>query len=463
MSMRPSHETQPDDDAVPPVPDAPVVVGDRYELGPALGHGGTATVYRARDRVLERTVAVKLFTQGVVGPDQRRHDYEVRALAHLNHPGLVALYDAGEHDGRTYLVMQLVEGQTLGERLGGEQLSPEATIALGAALSDTLSYVHERGVVHRDLKPANVLLDADGHPLITDFGIARLVDTTRVTATGFMVGTAGYLAPEQVRGQAVEPAADVFALGLVLLECITGRREYPGGALEAAVARLHRSPEIPDDLPEPLATLLLRMLSDEPAERASAAEVATVLRAAVDGSSTAVMETGGGTATLAVAPLAAPVTGPRTQPVGVPPERPSTPPARRNRRAALLTAGGAVVVVLATVLAVLALRGPPETPAEPARPSPTAVSPAQPPVGGQPTGDTADPTTTAGEPPDTGAPMPAPAPPPPAGTTQPTQQETTGTATEPAETTAEQPTSTGDDEPGVLPDGTEDQSDGGSR
>ena len=154
-------------------------------------------------------------------------------------------------------------------------------VALGAALADALTYVHRHGVVHRDIKPGNVLLDTEGRPHLSDFGIAVLADATNITATGMVIGTAWYLSPEQVRGQPVGPASDVYALGLVLLECITARREYPGNALEAAVARLHRPPDIPPDLPGPLGGLLVAMTRDEPAERPSTEQVVNELRVIV--------------------------------------------------------------------------------------------------------------------------------------------------------------------------------------
>lgn len=447
-----------------PAPDAPAVLGDRYEVGPVLGHGGTATVYRAQDRTLRRTVAVKLFAPGAVGPDHRRHDDEVRTLARLNHPGLVSLYDAGSHEGRAYLVMQLVEGQTLAERIDpDEPLSPETTTALGAVLADSLRYVHVQGVVHRDLKPANVLLDTEGHPMITDFGIARLVDTTRVTATGFMVGTAAYLAPEQVRGEPISPATDIYSLGLVLLECVTGRREYPGGALEAAVARLHRPPATPDGLPKPLAGLLRRMTADDPGQRPSAASVAESLEA---GAETVVLGAGS-VATQAIAPLAATpgsdidsgeMTAPR-DPAPTPPE-PTAAPARRRRRLALLTAGGAGAAVLAAVLAILALAGPDQPPpAPPAQQAPPPVAPVQPSPTGQQAEDTADPTTTVeeeeptspegGQPP---PPAPSPSPegvlPPPLSPEQPPQD-----TAEPTPSETGQPSPTGEPDPTVPTEG----------
>lgn len=259
------------------LPSPPTILGGRYEIGPILGCGGTATVYRARDCVLRRDAAIKLFHPGVLGSDDRRLKRELTALGKLRHPGVVELYEVGTHGPQAFLAMQLVEGQTLAERLAHGRLRPAVTIALGTRLADTLAHVHGQGVTHRDLKPGNVLLGADG-ALISDFGVAKIVDDTLFTGTGIIVGTASYMAPEQVSGQTVGPPADIYALGLVLLECVTGRREYAGGPLEAAVARLHRQPVVPDNIPLGLATLLRQMTSSDPAKRPAAGKVALDLR-----------------------------------------------------------------------------------------------------------------------------------------------------------------------------------------
>lgn len=257
-------------------PSSSALVGGRYEIGTLLGSGGTAGVYRAHDTVLDREVALKLFHAGVVGSDRRRFEQEVRLLARMRHPGVVTTYDAGTHEDRAFLVMELVEGRTLADRIAEGALPVGRTIALGGRMADTLAYMAARGITHRDLKPGNVLLGPDG-PLITDFGIARVTDSSCGTESGVIIGTAGYMAPEQVRGEAVGPPADVFALGLVLLECVTGYREYRGGPVEAAVARLHRAPRVPDGLPEGLTVLLRRMTAADPAARPSAREVAALL------------------------------------------------------------------------------------------------------------------------------------------------------------------------------------------
>jgi hypothetical protein len=258
----------------------PSVLVQRYELGLLLGQGGSAQVHWAWDRLLNRAVAVKLFAPGAAGSDRNRQDHELTALKRLVHPGLVQLYEAGADHGRTYLVMRLAQGPSLADRLRDVPLSVAEVAELGAQVADTLAYVHANGVTHRDIKPANVLLDEQDGALLADFGIALLVDCTRVTLSGAVIGTAAYMAPEQVRGELVGPPADVYSLGLVLLEALTGRREYPGTSVESACARLHRAPDVPQNLPPGLTCILRRMIAIEPAERPSSAAAASALQVA---------------------------------------------------------------------------------------------------------------------------------------------------------------------------------------
>jgi eukaryotic-like serine/threonine-protein kinase len=260
-----------------------VVLG-RYELGEVLGVGGSAIVYRGRDRRTERGVALKRFFAGVDGPDRLRQHREVRTLARLDHPGLVRLLDAGTEHGRAHLVTDLVEGPTLARRLEDGPLPVAEVVELGAALADALAYIHAEEVTHRDIKPANVLLDPDDGPRLADFGIALVVDATRVTTTDAVVGTAAYMAPEQLRGGPVGAAADVYALGLVLLEAATGELGLPGVGLEPVLSRLTMSPRIPDGLPPGLRALLQAMTDLRVARRPSAHQVATRLRALGEGS-----------------------------------------------------------------------------------------------------------------------------------------------------------------------------------
>jgi serine/threonine protein kinase len=221
----------------------------------------------------------------------------------LSHPSLVQVYDAGtDASGRPWVVMEFIQGETLADALKRGPLPLGQVCEIGIAVAEALDHVHAMGLVHRDVKPANVLLKTGGGAKLTDFGIARLVDAARVTSTGLMVGTASYLAPEQVAGEPVGPATDVYALGLLLLEAITGSREYDGPVVEAAMARLHRDPVLPLSLPAGWSSLLTAMTTRHPADRPSAAEVAGVLLRLGTGDQTVALERP--TQVLAAAPQA---------------------------------------------------------------------------------------------------------------------------------------------------------------
>jgi eukaryotic-like serine/threonine-protein kinase len=260
------------------------VLDDRYRLGERLGGGAAAEVYRALDERLQRPVAVKLF-RGDAAAQLQRHEAEMRTLASLDHPSLVGVYDAGtdEGTGAPFLVMQLVEGSTLGDELNNGPLPPERAASYGAALADALGYVHARGFVHRDVKPANVLISGDGRVHLADFGIARLVDSAHETRTGDVLGTPGYFSPEQVTGDPVGPPTDIYALGIVLIECITGKRPFEGGPMEVALARVNKAPELPASMPEPWRVLLRAMTARDPGQRPDARTVADSLRRIASG------------------------------------------------------------------------------------------------------------------------------------------------------------------------------------
>ncbi|MBF4584786.1 serine/threonine-protein kinase [Curtobacterium sp. VKM Ac-2887] len=288
------------------------VFGGRYRVTGTLGHGGMASVYRAVDEQLGREVAVKVFRIGPVDHGERaRAESEIQTLATLRSPALVTLYDAAldDEDGDSYLVMELVPGSDLATRLREGPLDPTTAARVGAQVADGLSAVHAQGIVHRDVKPANVLLERDGsHVKLADFGIALLRDASRVTGTGTVMGTAAYLAPEQVLAQEITGKADVYALGLVLLECLTGGTPFPGSAIESATARLTRGPEIDQHLPTAWRTLLHVMTAQDPSERPSAAEAAERLRALgrdEPGPATQLLPGGPGTLTAAGAGAAA--------------------------------------------------------------------------------------------------------------------------------------------------------------
>jgi serine/threonine protein kinase len=268
------------------------VVGGRYRLGEVIGRGGMSSVYCARDENLGRDVALKLFVPQAPDTDElKRQEAEIQLLATLNHPGLVTLFDAGidtriPDEPRPFLTMELVEGQDLRSRIRHSPVPLDELAVIGAGIADALAYVHSLGIIHRDVKPGNILLVQvrPGEPLrpkLTDFGIARIADGTRLTATGAMVGTAAYLSPEQAMGSPLSPATDVYSLGLVLLECIKQTVEYPGSAVESAVARFNRAPEIPDSVPAEWAGLIRSMTSMDPAERPAAADVEIALRQAL--------------------------------------------------------------------------------------------------------------------------------------------------------------------------------------
>ena len=261
------------------------VLAGRYRLERVLGEGGSATVFGGTDQVLARPVAVKVFRGRSDDTAQTRHEREIRVASGFVHPNLVAVYDAhlassaDERDGSpSYLVCEYVDGQPLAQRLDGHSLPSEEVIGIGTGIAQALVVLHSVGVVHRDVKPGNVLLEnSTGRAKLTDFGIARDLDTDPVTRTRDVIGTAPYLSPEQAMGERVGCASDIYSLGLVLLECLTGRREFQGDAIPAAVARLVRDPAVPADLPAPWPNLLRRMTSREADRRPTADEIAAIL------------------------------------------------------------------------------------------------------------------------------------------------------------------------------------------
>ena len=236
-------------------------------------------VFEATDEESHTTVAVKIVRSTDAGL-ARRLAQEVRALSRLEHPGLVRLLDTGAADGHAYLVMELVTGPTLGESLRRRAYGPAQTADIGVELARALAYVHGQGIVHRDVKPSNILVHADGKAKLGDFGIARLADSSTLTLAGTTLGTAAYMAPEQLEDHQVGPGADVWSLGIVLLECLTGRRVYEGSPSEIVARRLAGPVPLPGDLPVPWKLLLSGMLDHRPDERLNAEEVAAFLATA---------------------------------------------------------------------------------------------------------------------------------------------------------------------------------------
>lgn len=254
----------------------PTILNDRYRLLERLASGGFADVYRGEDTVLEREVAVKVVRDLAAVADQP-FAREVAALARLNHPAIVRLFDGGTDGEVAFLVMELVDGRPLDDMIASQgRLALEAVREIGRQAAAALAHAHAAGLVHRDVKPGNLVVDDAGRVRVTDFGVARIIDET-VTTTSGTLGTAAYLAPEQVDSARVGPPADVYALGLVLLECLTGERAFPGSLTESALARLGRDPDVPDDLPSPWPSLLTAMTARDPAQRPTAEAVAARL------------------------------------------------------------------------------------------------------------------------------------------------------------------------------------------
>ncbi|MCC4907022.1 serine/threonine-protein kinase [Microbacterium sp. cx-59] len=275
-----------EDTATAPLDPRDGALAGRYRLGEVVGQGGFARVFRAHDLILGRTVAIKQFSTSIEPRDRGRMRTETLLLASLTHSSLVTLFDAELDADPPYLVMEYIDGPTLRTHLETHgALSSTDAARVASDLAGALSVVHARDIVHRDLKPSNVLMrpsHVDGQTptaTLADFGIASLVDATRVTATGTVVGTAAYLSPEQVRGAAPATSADIYSLGLVLIETLSGRAPYPGSApVESLVARLTQPPPIPDGIGPAWRQLLTAMTTIAPDSRPSADEVAAEAR-----------------------------------------------------------------------------------------------------------------------------------------------------------------------------------------
>lgn len=279
----------------------------RYETGQRLGSGGMSNVYMATDRILERTVAVKILAEHL-SDDERfvaRFKREALAVAKLIHPNIVQVYDTGVDDGRHYIVMEYVEGRSGAQILQRQgPCEPETAAEIGVQACAGLDYAHRRGIIHRDVKPGNLMIT--GGPVgggemtvkLTDFGIARAIEQTRITQVGSVVGTAAYLAPEQVRGDEATPATDVYALGVVLYQFLTGRLPYEGSTLaELAVRQQNEKPLPPstynDEVPETLGAAVLRALEGDPNRRyASADELSSGLQMGLEGADVSLPEDG---------------------------------------------------------------------------------------------------------------------------------------------------------------------------
>jgi serine/threonine protein kinase len=246
-----------------------------------------ADVFEAWDERLERKVAIKRYRDAPYGVGLRRFMSEAELLGGLSHPGLLTIFDVSFDGERPFLVLQLAMGRTLRDRLDTGPLLAPRVAEIGVAVAEVLAYIHSRGIVHRDIKPSNLLFDDEGECYLADFGIARAISAAHITDSKEFVGTAAYLAPEQVEGHSPGAAVDVYALGLVLLECMTGHPEYSGNDVEMAIARLSRPPRVPSTLGPEWQAVLSAMTATDPAERPDAEQCVTLMRALAAGQTVA--------------------------------------------------------------------------------------------------------------------------------------------------------------------------------
>ncbi|MGE5282636.1 MAG: protein kinase domain-containing protein [Chloroflexota bacterium] len=329
---------------------AETILSGRYEVGERLGSGGMSSVHKATDLTLERTVAIKILAEHL-SDDERfveRFRREALAVAKLIHPNIVQVYDTGIDEGRRYIVMEYVEGRSGAQILQRHgPLDAETTVEIGTQACAGLDYAHRRGIIHRDVKPGNLMIV--GGPVgggamsvkLTDFGIARAVAQTRITQVGSVIGTAAYLAPEQVRGEEATPATDVYALGVVLYQFLTGRLPYEGSSLaELAVRQQNEKPLPPsaynEEVPETVGAAVLRALEGDPNRRyASADELAGGLQLGLQGEDVTLPEgdeatptrvLGGETATRRIDRTAATELRPPPSPTRRPEPRVAPPP-----------------------------------------------------------------------------------------------------------------------------------------
>jgi eukaryotic-like serine/threonine-protein kinase len=303
-------------------------VANRYEVERTLGGGGMAVVYLARDGELGRSVAVKVLADHLADDAELRDRFvrEGRLAARLSHPNVVRVYDAGEEDGRPFIVMECVEGESLAELARREgPLDPARVVELGVQACAGLEHAHRAGLIHRDVRPANLLLTEEGTLKVADFGIAHAVGGTRVTEVGTVLGTAAYLSPEQAFGEQVSPASDVYSLGACLYELLAGEPPYGSETLGELFSRRESGPPPPlEGVPPALEDAIVRCLERDPRDRpSSAAELAHLLAASPPPAATQVARVD----------------------------------FRPRPRARVVAVALAAVAVLAAVLAVLALRG----------------------------------------------------------------------------------------------------------
>jgi serine/threonine protein kinase len=247
-----------------------------YNLTEELGMGGMATVYKAYQPRLERSVAMKVLDPAFITDDSdvlARFRREAKAIAALRHPNILTVYDYGEEEGLAYIVMEYVEGGTLKDRLEGEPFEPQRAVGLSIGVGRALAFGHDQGIIHRDVKPANILLPREDWPLLADFGLVKLQQARRaLTQAGMILGTPDYTSPEQALGEAADHRADIYALGVVLYEMIIGRLPFEANkAFDVLLMHINEAPpkprEIVPNIPEIVEDIILKALAKSPAER----------------------------------------------------------------------------------------------------------------------------------------------------------------------------------------------------
>lgn len=267
-------------------PTAGITFGGRYELSSRIAVGGMGEVWKASDAIIGRTVAIKILKDEYMGDPGflERFRAEARHAALVNHEGIANVFDYGEEQGSAYIVMELVPGEPLSTIIEREgRLPSDRVLGIVAQTATALQAAHDAGLVHRDIKPGNLLITPEGRVKITDFGIARIADQVPLTATGQVMGTVQYLAPEQASGHTATSVTDIYSLGIVAYECLAGKRPFTGESQVAiAMAQINDAPPaLPDDIPAPVKRLVLTCLAKDPADRptsaAKLAQAATAL------------------------------------------------------------------------------------------------------------------------------------------------------------------------------------------
>src|SRR5919112_1736186 len=339
------------------------VIDNRYTLVQPLGSGGMAEVYLAHDEVLDRAVALKILRNQYADDEEfvERFRREAQSAASLSHPNIVSIYDRGRsEDGAYYIAMEHVQRGTLKDRIKRDgALAPDVATGVALQIADALQVAHENGVIHRDIKPQNVLVTRTGDVKVTDFGIARAASSP-LTQTSAVLGTAGYMSPEQAMGQSVGPQSDLYSLGVVLYEMLTGELPYDAESpISLAMKHVNEPPRSPREanlkIPEPLDAVTLKLLAKDPDDRyASATELADDLERLRSGLPPAAVGTEKTTAVMTT-PLASPLTTQRERTgktaVRRPVASPPMAPGHGGRQ------GGGVTALVALLLGLVLLAG----------------------------------------------------------------------------------------------------------